>query len=137
MAGKVDVGLVAIIFAVIALLMKLAPQKEAIAKIPWNTIIMIAGAGMLIAVAVKAGTIKMLSAWVGANVPTPLIPLAFSIIAAIMSFFSSTTGVVAPALFPLIPGLAESTGLSAGHCSPARCWAHNPVPSARSLPAAP
>ena len=114
MAGKVDVGLVAIIFAVIALLMKLAPQKEAISKIPWNTIIMIAGAGMLIAVAVKAGTIKMLSAWVGANVPTPLIPLAFSIIAAIMSFFSSTTGVVAPALFPLIPGLAESTGLSAG-----------------------
>ena len=48
MAGKVDVGLVAIIFAVIALLMKLAPQKEAIAKIPWNTIIMIAGAGMLL-----------------------------------------------------------------------------------------
>ena len=30
-----------------------------------------------------------------------------------MSFFSSTTGVVAPALFPLIPGLAASTGLSA------------------------
>ena len=114
LAGKVDVGLVAIIFAVIALLLKLAPQKEAIARIPWNTIVMIAGAGMLISVAVKAGTIKMLSTWVGANVPTPLIPLAFSIIAAIMSFFSSTTGVVAPALFPLIPGLAESTGLSAG-----------------------
>ena len=113
LAAKVDVGLVAIIFAVIALLMKLAPQKEAISKIPWNTNIMIAGAGMLIAVAVKAGTIKMLSAWVGAHVPTPLIPLAFSIIAAIMSFFSSTTGVVTPALFPLIPGLAESTGLSA------------------------
>jgi di/tricarboxylate transporter len=113
MAGKIDVGLVAIIFAVIALLMKLAPQKEAIAKIPWNTIIMIAGAGMLIAVAVKAGTIKMLSNWVGANVPNPLIPIAFSIIAAIMSFFSSTTGVVTPALFPLIPGLAAATGLSA------------------------
>ena len=94
-AGKVDVGLVAIIFAVIALLMKLAPQKDAIARIPWNTIIMIAGAGMLIAVAVKAGTIEMLSLWVGSNVPKPLIPIAFSIIAAIMSFFSSTTGVVA------------------------------------------
>ena len=39
---KVDVGLVAIIFTVIALLLKLAPQKEAIARIPWNTIIMIA-----------------------------------------------------------------------------------------------
>ncbi len=112
-AGKVDVGLVAIIFAVIALLLKLAPQKEAIARIPWNTIIMIAGAGMLIAVAVEAGTIDMLSNWVSSNVPKPLIPIAFSIIAAIMSFFSSTTGVVAPALFPLIPALAASTGLSA------------------------
>lgn len=113
MAGKIDVGLVAIIFAVIALLLDLAPQKEAIAKIPWNTIIMIAGAGMLIAVAVKAGTITMLSNWVGSNVPKPLIPIAFSIIGAIMSFFSSTTGVVTPALFPLIPGLASSTGIAA------------------------
>lgn len=113
MAGKIDVGLVAIIFAVIALLLDLAPQKEAIAKIPWNTIVMIAGAGMLIAVAVKAGTITMLSNWVGSNVPKPLIPIAFSIIGAIMSFFSSTTGVVTPALFPLIPGLASSTGIAA------------------------
>ena len=113
MAGKTDVGLVAIIFAVIGLLLKLAPQKEAIAKIPWNTIIMIAGAGMLIAVAVKAGTIKMLSTWVGTNVPVALIPIAFSIIAAIMSFFSSTTGVVTPALFPLIPNLSATTGIAA------------------------
>ena len=113
LAGKIDVGLVAIIFAVIGLLLKLAPQKEAIARIPWNTIIMIAGAGMLIAVAVQAGTIEALSNWIGANVPTFLVPIAFSIVGAIMSFFSSTTGVVAPALFPLIPGLASSTGLSA------------------------
>lgn len=112
-SGKLDVGLVAVIFAVLALFLKLAPQKEAIARIPWNTIIMIAGAGMLIAVAVSAGTIEMLSNWVGANVPKPLIPIAFSVIGAVMSFFSSTTGVVTPALFPLIPGLAASTGLSA------------------------
>lgn len=111
-SSKVDVGLVAIAFAVIALLLKLAPQKEALAKIPWNTIVMIAGAGMLIAVAVEAGTIDALSTWIGFNVPKPLVPIAFSIVGAIMSFFSSTTGVVAPALFPLIPNLAASAGLS-------------------------
>ena len=105
-------GLVAIVFAVIALLLKLAPQKEALAKIPGNTIVMIAGAGMLIAVAVEAGTIDALSTWIGFNVPKPLVPIAFSIVGAIMSFFSSTTGVVAPALFPLIPNLAASAGLS-------------------------
>ena len=110
--SKIDVGLVAIVFAVIALLMDLAPQKDAIARIPWNTILMIAGAGMLIAVAVKAGTIEALSNWIGSNVPTALIPIAFSIVGAIMSFFSSTTGVVAPALFPLIPGLSSASGLS-------------------------
>ena len=111
-AGKIDVGLVAIVFAVIALLMKLAPQKEIVAKVPWNTILMIAGAGMLISVAVKAGTIDMLSAWISNNVPLWLVPLAFSIVGAIMSFFSSTTGVVCPALFPLIPALAVATGLN-------------------------
>lgn len=111
-AGKIDVGLVAILFAVLALLMKLAPQKEIIAKVPWNTILMIAGAGTLIAVAVEAGTIELLSAWIGSNVPVFLIPLAFSIIGGIMSFFSSTTGVVCPALFPLIPGLAAATGIN-------------------------
>ena len=111
-SSKVDVGLVAIVFAVIALLLKLAPQKEALAKIPLNTIVMIAGAGMLIAVAVEAGTIDALSTWIGSNVPKPLVPIAFSIVGAIMSFFSSTTGVVAPALFPLIPNLAASAGLS-------------------------
>ncbi|MCD7838722.1 MAG: SLC13 family permease [Clostridiales bacterium] len=112
-AGKIDVGLIAFIFAVIALLLKLAPQKEIIAKVPWNTVLMIAGAGMLIAVAVEAGTIDMLSNWIGSNVPTFFVPLAFSLVAAVMSFFSSTTGVVCPALFPLIPGLASATGLSA------------------------
>ena len=111
-SSKVDVGLVAIVFAGIALLLKLAPQKEALAKIPWNTIVMIAGAGMLIAVAVEAGTIDALSTWIGSNVPKPLVPIAFSIVGAIMSFFSSTTGVVAPALFPLIPNLAASAGLT-------------------------
>lgn len=111
-ASKIDVGLVAIVFAGIALLMKLAPEKEIIARVPWNTILMIAGAGMLIAVAVAAGTIDMLSHWIGSNVPVFLIPLAFSLVAATMSFFSSTTGVVCPALFPLIPALAASTGIS-------------------------
>ena len=115
--SKMDVGLVAIIFSAIALFLKLAPQKEVIAKVPWNTIIMIAGAGMLIAVAVEAGTIEALSTWIGSNVPKPLVPIAFclvgaiSLIGAVMSFFSSTLGVVCPALFPLVSSLAHTAGI--------------------------
>ena len=110
--SKIDVGLVAILFSVIALFLDLAPQKEVIARIPWNTIIMICGVGMLIQVAIKAGTIKALAAWISTNVPVALVPVVFSMVAAFMSFFSSTTGVVCPALFPLIPSLSVSTGIN-------------------------
>lgn len=110
--NKMDVGLVAIIFSAAALFFKLAPQKDVIAKVPWNTIIMICGVGMLINVAIEAGTIDLLASWAGSSLPVWLIPIAFSIVGAIMSFFSSTLGVVCPALFPLVPGLAASTGIS-------------------------
>ena len=105
-AGKIDVGLVAFVFAVIALLMKLAPQKEIIARVPWNTILMIAGAGMLIAVAVEAGTIDLLSNWIGSNVPTFLVPIAFSLVGAVMSFLFTCTvlGAQSSAISPFSSG---------------------------------
>lgn len=110
--SKIDVGLVAVLFSVIAMFFKLAPQKEVIAKVPWNTIIMICGVGMLINVAIAAGTIDLLAAWAGSSLPAWIVPIAFSIIGAIMSFFSSTLGVVCPALYPLVPSLAQATGLN-------------------------
>ena len=110
--SKIDVGLVAIIFSAIALFMKLGPQNEVVAKVPWNTIIMICGVGMLINVAIAAGTIDLLATWAGSSLPTWLIPIAFSVVGAIMSFFSSTLGVVCPALFPLVPSLVEATGIN-------------------------
>lgn len=110
--SKLDVGLVAVLFSVIALFFHLAPQKDVIAKVPWNTIIMICGVGMLIQVAIQAGTLDMLAAWAGSSLPAWFVPIAFSVIGAIMSFFSSTLGVVCPALYPLVPALAEASGIS-------------------------
>ena len=57
--------------------------------------------------------LQHLFAMFGATVLVPVITgLSVSFIAAFMSFFSSTTGVVCPALFPLIPGIAAATGLN-------------------------
>ena len=108
--ARMDVGLVAIIFSVIGLFMNLAPQKQVIDKVPWNTIIMICGVGMLINVAIEAGTIDLLASWAGSSLPAWLIPIVFSVIGAIMSFFSSTLGVVCPALFPLVPASGGDHG---------------------------
>jgi di/tricarboxylate transporter len=109
---RMDVGLISIVFSVIALLLNLAPQNEVIAKVPWKTIIMICGVGMLISVAIEAGTINELSSWVGSSLPNWAIPIVFTVVGGFMSFFSSTTGVVCPALFPLVPELAATTGMN-------------------------
>lgn len=109
--ARMDIGLVSITMAVLALVLRLADEKKAIARVPWGTLIMICGVGMLISVAIKAGTIKILAGWVGANIPVYLVAIVLSVIAGIMSFFSSTLGVVCPALFPIVPALAETTSL--------------------------
>ncbi|MER5173935.1 SLC13 family permease [Thioclava kandeliae] len=110
--SKIDIGLIASIFSVIALLMKLGDERKAIASLPWGTLIMICGMGMLISVAIKAGTIDQLAGWISTTIPAHLVPLAFGIVAAIMSLFASTLGVVTPALFPMVLPLAASLGLS-------------------------
>ncbi len=108
---KLDIGFLAIVFALISFLMKLADEKKVLALVPWNTLIMICGMGMLIGIGVQAGVIKELAAWISGNVPIWLIPVAFCIISAIMSIFSSTLGVVAPTLFPIVPSIAQQANI--------------------------
>lgn len=110
--SKTDIAFLAITFSLISLLMKLADEKKVIALVPWGTLIMICGVGMLIALGVKLGIITTLSEWLANNVPVWVIPVLLCLISAIMSVFSSTLGVVAPTLFPIVPALALTSGLN-------------------------
>lgn len=110
--SKIDIAFLAITFSLISLLMKLADEKKVIALVPWGTLIMICGVGMLIALGVKLGIITTLSEWLANNVPVWFIPVLLCLISAIMSVFSSTLGVVAPTLFPIVPALALTSGLN-------------------------
>ena len=109
---NMDVGFVAFILSIVALRFQLAEEKQVIAKVPWNTLIMICGVGMLIEIAVRAGTIDLLAGWISGSIPVFFVPVVLTAIAGVMSFFSSTLGVVAPALFPIVPALAGATGIS-------------------------
>lgn len=109
--SKVDIGLIASVFSVIALMLKLGDERKAIASLPWGTLIMICGVGMLISVAIKAGAIASLASWIGGNIPPVLVALVFGVVAALMSIFASTLGVVAPALFPMVPPLAAALSI--------------------------
>ncbi|MDQ9028574.1 SLC13 family permease [Acinetobacter nosocomialis] len=110
--SKIDIAFLAITFSLISLLMKLADEKKVIALVPWGTLIMICGVGMLIALGVELGIITTLSEWLANNVPVWVIPVLLCLISAIMSVFSSTLGVVAPTLFPIVPALALTSGLN-------------------------
>ena len=110
--SKIDIAFLAITFSLISLLVKLADEKKVIALVPWGTLIMICGVGMLIALGVKLGIITTLSEWLANNVPVWVIPVLLCLISAIMSVFSSTLGVVAPTLFPIVPALALTSGLN-------------------------
>ena len=110
--SKIDIAFLAITFSLISLLMKLADEKKVIALVPWGTLIMICGVGMLIALGVKLGIITTLSEWLANIVPVWVIPVLLCLISAIMSVFSSTLGVVAPTLFPIVPALALTSGLN-------------------------
>jgi di/tricarboxylate transporter len=106
---RVDVSLLAILFAVIGYLTHLADDLKAVtANIPWNTIWMVTGMSMLVSVAVEAGTIELLASIVS-QMPSAVVPIAITIISGIMSLFSSTLGVVAPLMFPMVAEIAGAT----------------------------
>ncbi|WLP94450.1 SLC13 family permease [Psychrobacter sp. M13] len=109
---RIDIGFIAIIFALISLFLKLGDEKAVIALIPWNTLIMICGVGMLISLGVEIGVIYELTEWLSTNVPIWMIPFLVFVISAIMSVFASTLGVVAPTLFPMVLPLAVASGLN-------------------------
>lgn len=109
---KIDIAFICIIFVIIALMLNLAEQNKIINLIPWQTLLMIVGVGMLISLAIKAGMTNELKSFVSNNINKNFIPLIMMIIAAFMSLFSSTLGVVAPALFVLVPDIASASGVN-------------------------
>lgn len=107
---KFDVGLCSFVASVILLLLKTADQKKAILGIPWATLLLVCGINVLMNVVIKAGGIDLLAdtlaSIMGERTMIPLI----AITAGIMSWFSSTSGVVMPTLIPTVAPLLSSMG---------------------------
>ena len=98
---KLDTGLTAFVFAAILVLVGAADEKKAIKGIPWGTLIFICGVGTLISVINNLGGISLISDFLtglmGPKTATPILAAT----SGILSWVSSTTGVVMPALFPI------------------------------------
>jgi di/tricarboxylate transporter len=109
-----DVTVTSSIGILLCFLFKISTEKEAFSKVPWSTILLICGIGMLIQTAVSIGVIKSLSAWISENIEGRSAIYLLIATSAVMSFFSSTLGVVVPTLSTLVPVFASITGTDPG-----------------------
>ncbi len=113
-ARQMDASLVMLTGAALASLFNLADEKTVIRKrIPWGTILMLGGVSLLIAVGREAGLAEMLPPLIAGALPRYAVIPALGLAGGLMSIFSSAISVVLPTLYPLVPGIAADTGLSA------------------------
>lgn len=103
---KLDTGLFAFVVAAVLILLGCADEKKAIKSIPWGTLVFICGVGTLINVIKKLGGIDLISNFLTGlmqeNTATPILAAT----SGILSWVSSTTGVVMPAMFPIAADVA-------------------------------
>jgi di/tricarboxylate transporter len=107
---RYDVGLTSFTISMVLLLLKVANEKKAISNIPWSTLVMIAGINMLMAMVINLGGIDLLATGLSKLMTPVTAPGVLGLIAGIMSWFSSTSGVVMPTLIPTVTGIIENVG---------------------------
>ncbi|MBQ3135836.1 MAG: hypothetical protein IJB75_08550 [Oscillospiraceae bacterium] len=96
----VNVGLISFAVSVVLTLFKAADEGAALKKVPWSTLIMITGVGILISLVTELGGIALLSKWLQALASPKTAAAIMGVLAGVMSWFSSASGVVMPTLFP-------------------------------------
>ena len=113
MTTNLDNRMLVYILGAICALLGLGDEKQVIRKrIPWPTILTVAGISTLMAVATKAGVVDMLATLISGGIPRILIGAMLCLFAGILSFFSGGLNVVLPMLATLVPGIVEATGLN-------------------------
>ena len=108
---KVNVGLTSFAVAMVLSFLRVSDEGEAIKGIPWGTLLLITGVGVLMHIIIMLGGIKLLSQEL-ARIMTPSTSVTImGITSGIMSWFSSTSGVVMPTLIPTIPDVLANLGV--------------------------
>ena len=105
-----NVGLVSFLIGSALVVLKCGDDKAALKSLPWNTILLVLGMGVLMNIVKLAGGVELLANSIASvctdRTASPLMCLA----AGVMSFFASGLGVVFPTLIPTVGGIAQ--GLS-------------------------
>lgn len=105
-----NVGLTSFTIAMFLLLFKVADEKKAVASIPWGTLLMISGINMLMSLVIQLKGIDLLATGLSKLMNPTTATGIIGLTAGIMSWFSSTSGVVMPTLIPTVKNVATQVG---------------------------
>jgi Na+/H+ antiporter NhaD/arsenite permease-like protein len=107
---KQDIGMTAFLGAAVLLLLSPKVQKDAIANVPWPTLLLISGVAILVNVVKVSGGIDALSTFLAGIMTEHTAPAIMAIMGGLMSSVSSASGVVMPTLIPTVNGIVEQMG---------------------------
>jgi len=136
---SINIGLISFAVAVVLTICGFADEGEAIKKVPWNTLLMITGVGILISLVTELGGIDLLSDGIRLLMGEKTAAAIITVLAGVMSWVSSASGVVMPTLIPTVPALVESLqgvdpiALVTGICIGANVAAFSPLSSCGGL----
>ncbi|MDY2801425.1 MAG: SLC13 family permease [Fusobacterium mortiferum] len=109
---NLNIGLLSILISIILILLKVGTEKEALGSVPWNTILLISGMGILMDLIVKLDGIKLLADILSLFMNEKTVAAILALSSGILSLFSSTSGVVMPTMIPTIPLIVETLGIA-------------------------
>lgn len=113
--GRLDIGLTAFSGALVLLLCGAAREEKAFLAVPWATLVLVCGVGMLVNVAGHTGGIETLTRFLAGIMNAHTAGPTMAVIGGLLSIVSSASGVVMPTLIPTAPGLAAEIGTDATH----------------------
>jgi di/tricarboxylate transporter len=107
---RAHVGMGAFAMAALLTLAKVTDEKPAIHAIPWGVIVMVCGVTVLTSLLEKTGGIDLFTTILARFATHRSVTGLIALVTGLMSVYSSTSGVVLPALLPSVPGLVAKLG---------------------------
>jgi di/tricarboxylate transporter len=105
-----NIGMAAFAAAVVLAAVRVADHEQAVRRMPWTPIVMVSGVTVLIALLEKTGGLDLFTAMLARIATQNTVTAAVAFVTAVISVYSSTSGVVLPAFLPTIPGLVMRLG---------------------------
>ena len=105
-----NVGSISFVLSIVLMLTGYGDSKAAVKVMPWGVIMMVCGVSVLIDVMDKAGGLNALVSVIGSVSGPVTVNFWVSLVPAVISAYSSSSGVVMPMFLPMVPGLRDITG---------------------------